>query len=80
MTRPGITMGERCIETVIEKVVAREQRGPTELPPLADILDPDALSTLIDSANGELVSVQFTYCGYAVTVDSAGTVDVSDEA
>lgn len=78
MSRPRITMGERCIETVIEKVVAREKREPTELPPLADVLDPEALSTLVDSADGEPVSVEFTYCGYAVTVDSAGTVDVSD--
>lgn len=71
-------MGERCIETVIGKIVAREQRGPTELPPLAEILDPEALSTLIDSADGESVSVEFTYCGYTVIVDSAGTVDVTD--
>jgi len=65
-------------QTVVEQVAAAEGVEPTELgPPLARSVDPDALDSVFDSdaADG---SISFEYCGYHVTVDQDGDVDVRE--
>lgn len=45
------------------------------MPPLYDVLDPDALDALVASMAGG--SVSFTYAGYRVTVDNSRAIEVS---
>ena len=65
---------------VIETIAVASDRKPTDIEPLYDTLDPDALDTLIRSSRndsvGEGTSVRFEFAGHDVTVQSDGTVSV----
>lgn len=61
---------------VREMVADRASTDPTELPPLSEVLDVDALDVLIASMGDGAVS--FPYAGYTVTVDSSRAVHVAD--
>lgn len=62
---------------VVEAVAAREGVAETELPPLADAVDPDALDAVVheDDDRGRL---SFEYHGYAVTVHADGSVTLGE--
>lgn len=67
---------EPVTERVIYAVVAKDDRGPLELPPLHGSVDPDALETCANRIDhGE---ISFQYAGYTVTVESDGVVTVTD--
>lgn len=70
--------GEDVVFDVVNEVAARESVDPTELPPLAGTVDPDALSRLVDSGSDRSIRVEFTYRGYDVTVSGDGRVAVRD--
>ncbi|ELY30155.1 hypothetical protein C500_09384 [Natrialba magadii ATCC 43099] len=55
---------------VINAVSAVADRDPTELPPLYETIDPDALDALLSeqTETGVRPEVSFSYDGYAVTV------------
>ena len=65
---------------VITAVAAHRDVDPTELPPLYEYLDPDALDSLFTptrnsgSRSGHL---EFTYDGHAVVVDCADDVSIT---
>lgn len=62
--------------TIIEAVADWKQIDSTELDqPLYEVLDPDALDTLLD-ADGP-VRVTFEYDELCVSVDSSGEVDLT---
>lgn len=68
---------------VVREVADREGTDPTELrPPLHAVVDTDALDALFRSGEGTTRTegtVEFTYKGYPVTVDSSGTVTVTEQ-
>lgn len=64
----------------VEAVAAATNREPTELPPLAHTIDPDALNALLDSTDDGDVRATFTYAGVEVRVDSDGTAQVSPQS
>ena len=55
---------------------------PIDLPPLADVVDPDALDALFVGDGRSEGTVRFDYCGHAVEVRASGDVRVetADEA
>ena len=61
---------------VIDEVAAAEGVEPTELPPLAGSIDPDALETLFDPSTDAWRELRFEYAGYTVHVDTLGEVRV----
>ncbi|AHG04822.1 chemotaxis protein CheY [Halobacterium sp. DL1] len=70
---------------VVRAVAAREDVDPVELaPPLADVVDTDAVDALFASqsgpASGEVDSLTLTYRGYAITVDGSGQVDLEEQS
>lgn len=68
----SVSPSERIVYTVAEQT----NTEPHELPPLYDSIDPDSIDRLLTSMeHGEL---QFQYAGQAVTVNSDGSVDVSE--
>jgi len=73
-TRPGIT--NRVIDAIAEK----ENVDPTAMdPPLADVIDPDALEALLryePAPDGVDLEVQFTYRGHDVVVSRNEDVEV----
>ncbi|AEM55829.1 hypothetical protein HISP_01065 [Haloarcula hispanica N601] len=67
---------DQSIVTAVVRAVATAERRPVEtLPPLADSINPDALTTCIADSNTD-GHVAFDYSGYRVVVDTDGTVTV----
>lgn len=66
-------------EAVVRRVADFEGVDPTELLPLFDTIDPDALDAIVRSAAGNDdagLRIEFTYHGYDVTVTGDGVVHV----
>ena len=59
---------------LVEAVADRKKVDPTDLPPLYDVVDPDALDTLLD----DVEEVSFAYSGYHVTLRTGGVARVVD--
>ncbi|WP_394353989.1 HalOD1 output domain-containing protein [Haloarcula sp. JP-L23] len=53
----------------------------TELPPLYETIDPDALDTLLDSLDEDntAFSLEFTYAGQHISINTGGTVSCDQE-
>lgn len=68
----------RATEAVCTVVADAEDVAPTELAPLNDVIDPDALESLC--RNGDTDHVTFPYLGYVVTVDRSGLVIAEPES
>lgn len=67
---------------VVEKIAALERTDPTELPPLYEAVDTEALDALVESATGSDATdlrVEFTYHGHQVIVTTDGVVHVEPE-
>lgn len=72
---------------IITAIAEREGIEPTELEPpeyqaLYDVLNPEALDSLFapraDGSPRSQGRIEFSYCGYDVTVTSDGDVEVSE--
>lgn len=68
---------------VVQQVAASKNVDPADLePPLHEVLDPDALDSLIRSAghtaSGAETTIEFVYRDRRVRIDSSGTVDVTE--
>lgn len=62
-------------EAVISAVAEAKGLDPLEVgPPLAEVIDPDALDSLF---RGGVGTVTFEYAGYEVTVDDEGDVSLT---
>lgn len=78
-TSPALVKRESIIERVLQTVAAYENVPTTELPPLFEVVDPDALAALFASPPGSPTRtrgmVTFPYSGYLLTVSADGSVD-----
>lgn len=63
--------------TIVERVAAERGVTPSELAPLQEAVDVDALDALV--AGGFQGSCEFTYAGCTVTVDGDGAVRVENQ-
>lgn len=59
---------------VVELVSAVSGTSRTDLPPLHDVIDPDALDTVFREY--DVGSVVFPYCGFAVVVSADGQLSL----
>lgn len=73
--------GGSPIHEIVETVAHRADESPLELPPLYDYVDPALLDTLEAGERhpNRSYSVVFDYYGYEITVDSDGTVTVTEQ-
>lgn len=66
--------------TVVTAVAKAAEADPTELPPLYEAVDPDALDKLLGGglgrSGGQDGYLTFTYAGYSVTVHADGEIVV----
>lgn len=73
-----MTSVETPTQAVVKQVATASGVDPLELqPPLFETVNPEALNALVDSADPQ-TTVQFTYCGYEVTVDGTCTVELEE--
>ena len=61
--------------TIVARLAERSAEDPTDLPPLADTIDPGVLEQVVQSGDGS-VSIDFSYLEYDVTVSGDGTIQV----
>lgn len=69
---------ENLVLRIVRLVAAETGLEPTQLDPLGDVLDADALESLV--ASGGFHRVTFDYSGYLVSIDPDGTVRLHDGA
>ena len=72
------TFERRSLSTAVVGTVADAENKPATAltPPLASVIDPDALDSLFKV--GSHGQVEFSYLGYQITVDSAGNVTLDE--
>lgn len=73
----ALCVDEPVSMTVVDAVAGEAGVVPTELPPLAECIDPDALDVLV-CTGGFTGDVEFTYHGYRVRVTGEGQVSLGD--
>lgn len=61
--------------TIVEAVAAATDREMTDLPPLYDTIDADALDTLVNGESSS-VAVSFQYADTEVTVGGNGSIEI----
>lgn len=68
-------------QAVVERIAAREGVDPTELTPLFEAIDPDALDRLVGMAgySDSPLQIEFPYHGYNVTVTGDGVVHIDED-
>lgn len=69
---------------IIREIADREGVDPVDLEtPLYEVVDPDALETLTVDVEyrqeGSFPPIEFAYCGYTVTIDRTGTMNVHEQ-
>lgn len=70
---------DRLVHAVTSAVADAEGVDPWDLRPLYDVVDPEALESLVgESSTDRVLEVTFAYHGYEVTVDAEGDVSVQE--
>lgn len=64
---------------IVDAVAAATDRSATELPPLHQDVDPEALDRLLTGGSSPPVHLQFSYAGTVVSVRSDGTLMLTAE-
>lgn len=67
--------GEPISTNVVLSIAAIENIRPTQLPPLAQTIDPDALNTVFECSDDAILS--FSYAGYRITLDALGSIEIA---
>ena len=70
--RRTVSASERVVGTVADA----EDAEPTELSPLYEAIDPDALDSLVEGSDDDLC-IDFECCGYDITVKGEETVELT---
>lgn len=75
----GRAEGRSISVAVVELVAAETGKDPLELPPLATVVEPEALDRLFTDDTSTEASVQFPFsdCHVSVTADGVVTVERS---
>lgn len=63
---------------VVEAVADEMDAAPTDLRPLYEVVDTEALDALFHDQATTEGTVSFDYCGYEVTVTATGDVTVAE--
>lgn len=71
-----VSRSDAIVHRILTAVATHEQCDVLDLPPLSEIIDPDALGRITQESNAEIT---FSYHGYRVSIDGDGHVDVAPE-
>ena len=79
--RTSVDSGQSTTESltvaVVEQVANREHVDPLDLPPLTEVIDPDALNALFEAPGASADRVTFNYHGYEIVVEGPEQVQVT---
>ena len=62
------------IAILVDSIAKRENIDPLDAPPLAEVVDTDALRNILNSESD--VTVSFDYAGYSVQMDSEENIEI----
>lgn len=63
-------------DQVVQAVAHAEDVQPTELTPFGEVIDPDALNTLLSPPSNKIKKLHFQYEGYTVVIDEDKTISL----
>jgi len=64
-------------EAIVTAIAAKERVTETNLPPLYDQIDPDALDTLVAGQSSDDIQISFTYSGYTVRIRDSEIIEIT---
>lgn len=70
-----MSRGNILVSDLLESIADSENADTLDLPPLGEVIDADALITLLNEE--EEVVVSFRYNGYDVVVDNEGGIEIT---
>lgn len=74
------TRYEQPLIAIVETIAAVSGKQPTEMPPLGNAIDVDALTALLDTQGADRdLSISFRYQGHTITVTDSGALIVEPE-
>lgn len=65
---------------IVQEIATRKGVSPTELPPLTESVDLDAVNDVIDAPRDSNASVEFDYTGYYVSIVAEGEVVIEESS
>lgn len=68
---------DALIIQIVTTIAEKEQCDPLALPPISDIVDPDALEQVAGGVG--VTEISFSYSGYHVRIEDDGHVAVTPE-
>lgn len=74
-TKVDVNDSTQLIPVIVEVIADRENAELMNLPPLSQVINPDALELLFQSES-DRTSITFPYCDYQITVQANGTIFV----
>ncbi len=78
--RIGMSTDSTVTQQIAQAVADREGVDVLSLPPLYEVIDPDALERLCSDERTEQVSIDFTYADYRVSIESGDETTISLES
>ena len=75
MLSATMTQGNILVSEILDAIAESENVDTLDLPPLGEVIDTDALITLLDGESEVVIS--FRYNGYDVVVDSEGAIEIT---
>lgn len=76
MASAGPPSDEKCIQRIVRQIADSLDASPTEMAPLSDAVDPDAIAALVGDSDTGTLRITFEYAGHEVRVDAEGDVAV----
>jgi len=64
-------------EAIVSTIASERNVTETDLPPLYEQVDPEALDKIVTSYAGEGIQVSFTYSGYHIHIQNSDQIEIS---
>ncbi|MBV0902752.1 HalOD1 output domain-containing protein [Haloarcula salina] len=64
-------------EAIVSTIAAQQHVAETDLPPLYEQVDPEALDKIVASYTGSSIQISFTYSGYHVHIQNSDRIEIS---
>lgn len=68
---------EQVSTALVQEIAAAEGVDPTELPPLYDAIDTDALDALVQQSGAADVTVEFDYGNYRIHIGGTREITIT---
>lgn len=64
-------------EAIVSTIASEKRVAETDLPPLYEQVDPEALDKIVTGYSGDGIQVSFTYSGYHVHIQNSDKIEIT---